>query len=305
MEQAFSVCDHLLKHMKHICPSQIPRPGELGVSGQTASSVKRLATILLAAEAECAERSQAARSLSGVLEVDGTSIRKFKLEHSTTLRYLQYFGALQRGQRILNLYPLGEADSKNLGKPPPESYNKIRASGFFDDVQAGSVLVSDGAPCYPKIAKEMKLIHRSCNHSKGQFVAKSRVQGKSFKAHTGGVDSAWQLLKESIPKSVSTRAKGTAKFNSKIHMYIRAWQWRWENTAATNLCKKTAMAYLRKKDTWEKRAAKWQPKLLRNSGFKQKRQKKESNSKPSNNMFPSRSIAFTTKILLKIFPHCK
>ena len=249
MEQAFSVCDHLLKHMKHICPSQIPRPGELGVSGQTASSVKRLATILLAAEAECAERSQAARSLSGVLEVDGTSIRKFKLEHSTTLRYLQYFGALQRGQRILNLYPLGEADSKNLGKPPPESYNKIRASGFFDDVQAGSVLVSDGAPCYPKIAKEMKLIHRSCNHSKGQFVAKSRVQGKSFKAHTGGVDSAWQLLKESIPKSVSTRAKGTAKFNSKIHMYIRAWQWRWENTAATNLCKKTAMAYLRKKDT--------------------------------------------------------
>ena len=74
--------------------------------------------------------------------------------------------------------------------------------------------------------------------SKGQFVAKSRVQGKSFKAHTGGVDSAWQLLKELIPKSVSTRAKGTAKFNSKIHMYIRAWQWRWENTAATNLCKK-------------------------------------------------------------------
>ena len=45
------------------------------------------------------------------------------------------------------------------------------------------------------------------HHSQGQFVAKSRVQGKSFKAHTGGVDSAWQLLKESIPKSVSTRAK--------------------------------------------------------------------------------------------------
>ena len=71
-----------------------------------------------------------------------------------------------------------------------------------------------------------------------EFFAKSRVQGKSFKADTGGVDSAWQLHKESIPKSVSARAKGTAKFNSKMHMYIRAWQWRWENTAATNLCKK-------------------------------------------------------------------
>ena len=69
-----------------------------------------------------------------------------------------------------------------------------------------------------KIAHEMKLGHRSCNHSQGQFVAKSWVNHKSFKAHTGGVDSAWRLL-------------------SKIHTYIRAWQWRWENTCVPNLCK--------------------------------------------------------------------
>ena len=123
-----------------------------------------------------------------------------------------------------------------------------RASGFFDNVKAGSVLVMEHH-AIQEFAKEMKLVHRSCNHSQGQFVAKSRVHSKSFKAHTGGVDSAWQLLKESIPKNVSTRAKGTAKFNSRMHMYIRAWQWRWENRAATNLGKKRAMAYLRKKDT--------------------------------------------------------
>ena len=95
------------------------------MSGQSASSVKRLANILSAAEAECAERSQAARSLSGVLEVDRTSIRKFKAPNSTTSRYLQYFGALQRGQRVLNLYQFEEADSENFGKPPPESYKKF------------------------------------------------------------------------------------------------------------------------------------------------------------------------------------
>lgn len=143
------------------------------MSGQSASSAKRLANILLAAEAECAARSQAARSLSGVLEADGTSIRKFKAPNSTTSRYLQYFGALQRGQRVLNPYQFEEADSKNFGKPPRESYKKIRACEFFDDVKADSVLVSDGAPCYPKISHEMKLGHRSCNHSQGQFVAKS------------------------------------------------------------------------------------------------------------------------------------
>ena len=140
---------------------------------KSASSAKRLANILLAAEAECAARSQAARSLSGVLEADGTSIRKFKAPNSTTSRYLQYFGALQRGQRVLNPYQFEEADSKNFGKPPRESYKKIRACEFFDDVKADSVLVSDGAPGYPKISHEMKLGHRSCNHSQGQFVAKS------------------------------------------------------------------------------------------------------------------------------------
>ena len=105
--QYFSFCDLLVEHMKHIY--DLACPGELSVSGQSASSVKCLENVLLAAEAECAERSQAARSLSGVLEVDGTSIRKFKVPNSTTLRYLQYIGALQRGQRVLNPYQFEEA----------------------------------------------------------------------------------------------------------------------------------------------------------------------------------------------------
>lgn len=149
---------------------------------------------------------------------------------------------------------LGHCKGANFGRPPLESYQKIRACGFFEDAEGGFVLVSDGAPCYPKTAHELKLVHRSCNHSQGQFVAKSKVHNKSFKAHSGGVDSAWQLLKESMPKNVSTRAKGTAKFNRKIHTHIRAWQWqwRWGNTAVPNLCQKTAMAYLRQKNTWQK-----------------------------------------------------
>ena len=41
---------------------------------------------------------------------------------------------------------------------------------------------------------------------------------------------------------------------SSISRVIRGWQWRWENTTCTNLCKKTAQVYLRQ-DAWKLRTA--------------------------------------------------
>ena len=32
-----------------------------------------------------------------------------------------------------------------------------------------SILVTDGAPCYPKLTSEHGLLHEACNHSKGIF----------------------------------------------------------------------------------------------------------------------------------------
>ena len=66
----------------------------------------------------------------------------------------------------------------------------------------------------------------------------------STSVHTGGTDSAWKLCKASLPASVVTRSAG--RFNPKMDLYIRAWQWRWENSASlgANLCKKTAQVFL-------------------------------------------------------------
>ena len=48
------------------------------------------------------------------------------------------------------------------------------------DVQRrGTILVSDGARCYPKLAREMKVLHRSVDHSHGVFQKWDRVRGKA------------------------------------------------------------------------------------------------------------------------------
>ncbi|CAK9013870.1 unnamed protein product [Durusdinium trenchii] len=222
----------------------------MGVSGQACSAARRLGEVLLRAEALCAQKTQDSRKLSGLLEVDGTSIRKFVLPGSTTLRYTQYFGALKRGTRCIHLYRLPDADSKSFGKPPPESFARIQKTDFMRQVLpmtpglGKTSLISDGAPpAYLKLCPELKVLHRACCHSKGQFVERSRIHGLRTEVHTGGIDSCWKLCKAAIPPSVLTKSDGS--FNPKIDVYIRSWQWRWENTTCTNLCKKTAQVYLR------------------------------------------------------------
>eukprot|EP00438_Fugacium_kawagutii_P017308 Skav234193 [mRNA] locus=scaffold2984:203318:204243:- [translate_table: standard] len=221
----------------------------MGVSGQACSAARRVGQVLLSAEALCAQRTQDARKISGLLEVDGTSFRKFVLPGTTTLRYMQYFGALKRGTRCINLYRLQDADSRAFGKPPLESFDRIHKTAFMRQVLpmtanfGKTCLISDGAPAYLKLCPRMKVLHRACCHSKGQFVVQSRIQGVRTSVHTGGIDAAWKLCKAAIPAGVTTKAG--VGFNPKIDVYIRSWQWRWENAACANLCKKTAQVYLK------------------------------------------------------------
>ena len=213
----------------------------MGVSGQACSAARQLGEVLLRAEALCAQKTQDSRKLSGLLEVDGTSIRKFVLPGTTTLRYMQYFGALKRGTRCIHLHRLPDADSKSFGTPP-ESFARIQKTDFMRQVLpmtpglGKTCLISDGAPVYLKLCPELKVLHRACCHSRGQFVEHSRIHGLRTEVHTGGRDSCWKLCKAAIPPSVLTKSDGS--FNPKIDVYICGWQWRWENTTCTNLCKK-------------------------------------------------------------------
>ena len=62
------------------------------------------------------------------------------------------------------------AAASKSGRPPPESAPRVRATGALTCVLTThknvckSILVTDGAPCYPKLTCEHNLGHEACNH---------------------------------------------------------------------------------------------------------------------------------------------
>ena len=138
----------------------------------------------------------------------------------------------QRSRKIV-LFPLGQARAKAMGKPPPESYSKIKSAGAFPYIVKNpnglcSVLLTDGAPCYPKVAKACRSKHFSVNHSAGEFQRSERFRNKQVSVHTGTIDSCWTQMKSHIPKSLSSQSK-------EIPVRIRSWQWRFTHAEHENL----------------------------------------------------------------------
>jgi len=117
-----------------------------------------------------------------------------------------------------------EARSKNGGKPPPESFSKIHACGTMSSLTktgAGhkSLLCTDGAPCYPRLAKECGALLHFVNHSAGEFARPEWYLRKHVSVHTATIDSIWAQVKRCIPNSLGSTC-------ADIPMYIRMWQWR-------------------------------------------------------------------------------
>ena len=216
----------------------------LGLSGAMGGCAQVLARRLLLAESKRAVNRQRKRKLSGILECDGTSLRSWKIGGTQNLAYVQLFGSIQRHSRKTNLYDIGLGIAKNLGKPPPESWNKISKTRFFEDVEKTDLkgrttcIISDGAKVYPKIKKHLRLLHRSVSHAKGEFQRTDRLWGSTVSVHTGGIDQAWSSLKANIPKSVATRKHG--QVNPQLWSYCTQWQWRFENHLHANLSRLTA-----------------------------------------------------------------
>ena len=72
-----------------------------------------------------------------------------------------------------------------------------------------------------------KVLLRQCNHSKGVFSVWRYVKGRGhIRVHTGSWDAYWTLMKDGIPKSLSSHCAG--KPNPKLWKYIKIQQWRWE-----------------------------------------------------------------------------
>ena len=97
-----------------------------------------------------------------------------------------------------------------------------------DNAGQKTCLVSDGAPCYPKLSRETKVLHYSCNHSRGIFCLKERRRdGSTLLVHTGSIDGMWKLAKQAIHNSLNTCINGSV--NPKLLQGVRVFQWRWQN----------------------------------------------------------------------------
>ena len=120
---------------------------------------------------------------------------------------------------------IDDATASKSGKPPPESAPRVRATGALKCMRRAhkngrkSILVTDGAPCYPKLTSENKLGHEACNHGKAIFCIKKRKTWGTLLVHTGGIDGIWEISKDAVSSSV----------NPHLLQGIRIWQRRWHH----------------------------------------------------------------------------
>ena len=102
---------------------------------------------------------------------------------------------------------------------------RIAATRAFEQIQGGSIVISDGAKAYPSICAECGLRHESCNHAGGQFVKVVRRGPRpKLNVHTGGIDCVWKRVKEQLPGSIHTLVN--KKVNGLLWKRVRQWQWR-------------------------------------------------------------------------------
>ena len=111
-----------------------------------------------------------------------------------------------------------------------------------------SILVTDGAPCYPKLTSEHNLLHEACNHSKGIFCITKKKTWGNLLVHTGGIDGMWKISKGAVSSSWSTRKDGAV--NPQLLQGIRIWQWRWHHGNSTDFLSLTGRALSKRLEKW-------------------------------------------------------
>ena len=142
------------------------------------------------------------------------------------------------------MFEMSLGTSKAYGKPPPESKQRVLEAGGLDGIATHdsdglrTLLIADGARCYPGLAKKKTLLLQQCNHSKGIFCIKKKLKQRGWvKVHTGNIDCFWKGAKKSIPGSLSSKVKG--RRHVQLWKCLRRFQWRWEHTGK-DMCKHTS-----------------------------------------------------------------
>ena len=92
-----------------------------------------------------------------------------------------------------------------------------------------------GLPCYRRLCKERRLLHRSVNHSKGEFSRIHRVGSSRVDIHTGGIGAIWKECKRASPGNL-------AAGSPYIPLYVKAFQWRFCHKLSRDLLQDTGFA---------------------------------------------------------------
>ena len=152
---------------------------------------------------------------------------------------------------------------------PVESYQDVKSTAGLDHVtehvttsgKMSSLLITDGARCYLRLAKEFKLKHRFCVHSAGDWNHTAKVKGYgNVEVNTGLVDQMWTDVKRWVPKNITARNK-EGDVNNLLWCYVYQW---WLRTSISDLTARRQKLYKEwsHQCKWKKRRMSFWPTVL-------------------------------------------
>ena len=209
----------------------------VGVS--RSSSSRSLFQFLLQKEAFVGYRLMQKVQLSGIVEADGTALKLYK--RSGHNHFIALWGLVERPQNqkpprmVVYMMPVKQV-AHNAVCPVESRADVLSCNGLehvvseeTDKGKVTSLLVTDGAQLYERLAREHGLKHRYVVHSKGQFAEKQRISGRgTVNVNTGLIDQRWSAIKQYVPKSLngSSTPGDTPAFCPHLWAYVYSWWFR-------------------------------------------------------------------------------
>ena len=134
--------------------------------------------------------------------------------------------ALQ-GRRPMLVWDIRVVKAQKEGKQPPESYSRAKKFGSFEHLKPmanreRTMLLTDGATCYPKMARETKVLHEWVAHNRGEFDKTVYRGAEKISCTDETIDAAWSAVKDFIPNSLFSKS-------TDLLLYVKCWQWRYVN----------------------------------------------------------------------------
>ena len=191
--------------------------------------IARLFSWLVGLEAQAACVEMAKKEFSGVVEIDGAGLRMWRDRGNHKNVHQALLAALERprGSAPLSfaVFLLPKHHVCRNGVCPVESREDVLSTGALKMVKRKSMLMTDGARCYERLAKEHGLRHTCVSHCKGEFAKATRIrtvqqgqrQRQRISTNTGLVEQLWSRVKSFVPGQIGMSDEGLLR--DYVHMW--------------------------------------------------------------------------------------